>query len=73
MPYGSLNQRKGNHGFSSNFPDKQTDIVTYRGAVCDQKGSPRVHRIMEDDMQEIKGRLLVEDDFKNLLVMMRLV
>ena len=64
MPYGSLNQRKGNHGFSSNFPDKQTDIVTYRGAVCDQKGSPRVHRIMEDDMQKIKGRLLVDVKLK---------
>ena len=42
MPYGSLNQRKGNHGFSSNFRDKQTDIVTYRGAICNQKGFPMV-------------------------------
>ena len=29
----------------SNFRDRPTDIVAYRGAVCNQKGSPRVHWI----------------------------
>ena len=28
---------------SSNFRDRQADIVAYRGAVFNQKGSPRVH------------------------------
>ena len=26
--------------FLSNFRDRQTDIVAYRGAVCNQKSSP---------------------------------
>ena len=27
----------------SNFRDRQTGIVAYRGAISNQKGSPRVH------------------------------
>ena len=38
----------------SNFRDKQTDIVAYRGAACNQKGSPRVHWNLEDCMLHAK-------------------
>ena len=27
----------------SNFRDIQTDIIAYRGAICNQKRSPRLH------------------------------
>ena len=30
----------------SNFLDRQTDIVAYRSAVCNKKGSSRVHWIL---------------------------
>ena len=30
---------------SSNFRGRQSDIVAYRDAVCNRKGSPRVHWI----------------------------
>ena len=46
MSYGSLDQRDEKViCLSSNFRGRQTHIVAYRGAVCNQKGSPRVHWI----------------------------
>ena len=32
----------------SNIRERETDILTYRGAVCNQKGSPRLHWINID-------------------------